>query len=280
MKKLKEATGKAGFVFPTANNNGGWQFTHIAWSYGVNFMEQDKDGKWKATFNTPECAEALQYIKDLKWKYDVLPMNTFIDHTELFKTYATGNASMVIGSGSDTGSFVPYEMAPETIGALATPKGPKGWASLLGGTVTNIKADVPEQIDGALKWFKTSTRPDATDEYKTNAEQTMQTRVEKGELVTVKKMSIWNESSSALQFTNDLINKYANANVAHVKPYNDFISNPGDCTIHPEEPVCCQELYGILDNCIQEVLTNKDADPATLLEKANSDFQQNYLDNL
>ena len=54
----------------------------------------------------------------------------------------------------------------------------------------------------------------------------------------------------------------------------------GDCKLHPEEPVCAQELYGILDNCIQAVLTDKNADCAELLKKANSDFQQNYLDNL
>ena len=76
-----------------------------------------------------------------------------------------------------------------------------------------------------------------------------------------------------------MIDKYANSNINHVKLYNDFVA---DCPakIQPEEPVCAQELYGILDNCIQEVLTNKDADCATVLEKANSDFQANYLDNV
>ena len=66
----------------------------------------------------------------------------------------------------------------------------------------------------------------------------------------------------------------------HVKLYNDFVADLGDCKLHPEEPVCAQELYGILDNCIQAVLTDKNADCAELLKKANSDFQQNYLDNL
>ena len=37
--------------------------------------------------------------------------------------------------------------------------------------------------------------------------------------------------------------------------------------IQAEEPVCAQELYGILDSCIQEVLTNKDADCAALLKR-------------
>ena len=97
--KLKQATGRPGFVFPTANNNGGWQFTQIAWSYGADFMEKGSDGKWKAVFNSPEAAEALQWIKDLKWKYDVLPANTLIDHEELYKTFGTKAASMVIGAG-------------------------------------------------------------------------------------------------------------------------------------------------------------------------------------
>ena len=64
-KTIKEKTGKAGFAICTTNNCGGWQFMNIAWSYGVEFMKQKDDGKWEATFNTPECAEALQYIKDL-----------------------------------------------------------------------------------------------------------------------------------------------------------------------------------------------------------------------
>ena len=94
--KIKEATGKPGIVFPTANNYGGWMFSCLAWSYGVDFMEKGEDGKWKATFNTPEAAEALRYMKDLKWKYDVLPNNAIIDGTEFYKTFAIGNAAMLM----------------------------------------------------------------------------------------------------------------------------------------------------------------------------------------
>ena len=279
--KLKQATGKPGFVFPTANNNGGWQFTQIAWSYGANFMEKDSNGKWKAVFNSPECTEALQWIKDLKWKYDVLPSNTLIDYAELYKTFGTGGASMVIGTGDTTSKVTAYEMNPNSIGMMATPAGPKNWVTLMGGSIyaVNNKASA-KQIEGALKWISMSYTPDATDEYKQNAEQAIQRRVENGELVTTKSMSPWNIDSGAIKYRDELIEKYANGDPAHVKLYNDFVLNLGDCELRAEEPVCAQELYGILDNCIQEVLTNKDADPAALLEKANSDFQSNYLDNL
>ena len=279
--KLKQTTGRPGFVFPTANNNGGWQFTQIAWSYGADFMEKGSDGKWKAVFNSPEAAEALQWIKDLKWKYDVLPANTLIDHTELYKTFGTRGASMVIGAGDTPGKIVSYDMKPNSIGMMATPAGPKKWVTLMGGSVYALSNKASEkQIEGALKWLQMTYTPDATDEYKINTEQSFQERAEKGFLVGVKSMSQWNTESSALKFRDEMIDKYANADTAHVKLYNDFVQDLGGCELRPEEPVCAQELYGILDNCIQEVLTNKDADPKTLLEKANSDFQKNYLDNL
>lgn len=279
--KLKEVTGKPGFIFPTANNNGGWLFTQVAWSYGTKFMEKGSDGKWKATFNSPECAEALQWIKDLKWKYDVLPVNTFIDGTELFKIFGIGGASMVISAGDITGKVVSYDMNPDDIGMMAIPAGPKGWYTLLGGGVHLIKnGSTKDQIDGGVRWIKNTYRPDATEASKLKAEQGIQKRVESNELVTVKSMSYWNNNSTQLQFEHELADRYANGNPAHVKLYNDFVANPGECVLRTEEPVCCQELYGILDNCIQEVFTNKDADPASVLEKANSDFQHNYLDNV
>ena len=93
-------------------------------------------------------------------------------------------------------------------------------------------------------------------------------------------MSPWNSNAETVKYESELRTSLANANINHVRLYNEFVANLGDCELRPEEPICAQELYGILDGCIQEVLTNKDADCATLLEKANSDFQSNYLDNI
>ena len=92
-------------------------------------------------------------------------------------------------------------------------------------------------------------------------------------------MSVWNNESEAVKYERQLIDENTNTNPNYVKLYNEFATNC-PCEIRAEEPVCAQELYAILDTCIQEVLTNKNADCASILEKANSDFQSNYLDNL
>ena len=280
-QKIKQATGKAGFVFPTANNNGGWIFTCLAWSFGTEFMKQDGDGKWKATFNSPEAAAALQWIKDLKWKYDVLPSNALIDGTELYKVFGTGEAAMLIAAGDFPRKVVSYDMKPEQAGIMAIPSGPKKHVTLLGGSVFALSnKSTEDQIDAGVRWIKQSYTPIISDTFKENKKKEIESYRDKGQLVTIQSMSPWNSNAETVKYESELRTSMANANINHVRLYNEFVTNLGDCELRPEEPICAQELYGILDGCIQEVLTNKDADCAALLEKANSDFQSNYLDNI
>ena len=279
--KIKEATGKPGFVFPTANNNGGWLFTSLAWSFGANFIKQDVNGKWKAVFDSPECAQALQWIKDLKWKYDVLPSNTLIDGTEYYKLYGVGDAGMLIAPGDITRMVPAYDLKPEKLGIMAMPSGPKKHVTLMGGGLIALSNQATkDQIDAGIRWIQNTATPNATDEYKLNVENEMKKKINQNELTTVKGFSPWSADSDAVKYGDEMRTKYANANINHVRLYNEFVENLGDCEIRPEEPVCAQELYGVLDSCLQEVLSNKDADPAELLLKAKNDFQVNYLDNL
>ena len=278
--KIKEKTGKPGFIFPTANHVGGWIFTNLAWSFGTDFMEKDSEGNWKATFNTPEAAAALQWIKDLKWKYDVLPENVIVDMTELYKVYATGGAAMTIGASDGHKSVVQYGMDPQHYGMMAMPAGPKRHVALLGGNAWYLKAEATEdQIDAGIRWLETLYSFKLTEEFKTNVIAKYDKWLGENQAVGVKGMSVWSQNSEARAWENKYVDEHTNINMNHVRLYNEFCA---DCPaeIQAEEPVCCQELYGILDNCIQEVLTDKNADCATILEKANKDFQVNYLDNL
>ena len=278
--KIKEATGKAGFVFPSSGNNGGWIFMPVAWSFGVDFMEQDENGAWKATFNTPEAAEALQYIKDLKWKYDVLPSNTLIDGTEYYKTFATGNAGILIAAGDIPRRLTQYGMQPDQVGMMAMPEGPQRYVTLLGGNVYCVSNEATEeQIDASLRWIETTSSYNATDDYKTNTDKDINTKLEEGQLIGIKSMSPWSEQAESLTYLNNLIDEKANSNPNHVKLYNEFVENcPAE--IQAEEPVCAQELYAILDDCITQVFRDENADCASIIKTASEQFQSDYLDNV
>ena len=73
---IREKTGKAGLVFPASETYGGWLFTNIAWNYGCvgeNALEyQDENGRWVCNFTSSQAIAAMEYIRDLKWTYDIL----------------------------------------------------------------------------------------------------------------------------------------------------------------------------------------------------------------
>ena len=94
-------------------------------------------------------------------------------------------------------------------------------------------------------------------------------------VIGVKDISIWSNAAEREQFSNELMEKYRNIPIENVSDYND---NKDSIEYQSEEPVCAQDLYSILDSCIQEVLNNKDSDCKAILKKAASDFQSNFLD--
>ena len=276
---IKEKTGKPGFALCTSNNCGGWFFTNIAWSYGVKFMEQGSDGKWKATFDTPEAVQALQYIKDLKWKYDCVPLNTNIDQTESRKLLATGQAAMILDAPLT--DISKYDMDLKDYGIMALPAGPKRHVALIGGTVTCLSNNSDEaQVRAGIKWLKfIGNTYEMTEEAKITTEENYKKSVSENAPIGIKKLSPFNKQSDLISFRDQMIDKYCNLNPKYVASYNEVIDDE-KVEFQAEEPVCAQDLYGILDGIIQEVYINQNADCQELIHRANSDFQKNFLDKL
>lgn len=273
---ITEKTGKAGFIFPTTENAGGWNFTALAWNFGVKFMEE-QDGKWVATFNSPECEEALQYLKDLKWKYKVLPENTLVNNTETMKAIGTGQAAMSFAHpGQARIPIVNYGLSKDSLGFAQMPAGKNMHVTLLGGAYRAISnRATPEQIDAAFKWLNfVGVSPNLNEDSKEQIKKNYENMAENNWVVGVKDLSVWTNDSEVQAYKNELIDQYCNININHVKLYN----NKEDIDYQTEEPVCAQDLYAVLDKCIQTVLTNENADCKTLLASAAEEFQKNYLD--
>lgn len=276
---IKEKTGQPGFVLPTINNCGGWHFMNIAWSYGVEFMKQDGD-KWIATFDSPECVEALQFVKDLKWKYNALPDNTLIDNPEMQKLFAVDQGAMYMTIGPDVALTETYGMSPDRFSFTKIPAGPKGRYSLMGGKTRMFSPNATqEQLDACFKWLDVASnfKPALTEEeqkaYIEKTKTDLQTKIDQGYIVFDASTGIWE-----LPGLSDEVRKMAKemANIDYRMVETSLDSS--DVTVKPEEPMNCQDLYSILDSCIQAVLTDESADPAALIKEANAAFQKNYLD--
>lgn len=275
---VHEKTGKAGFVFPTTSNQGGWNFSMLAWSFGTEFIKK-KDGKYTSNFANDKCAAALEYLKDLKWNKNALPSNTNVDAVEVVKLIGTDQAAMAIVHPGQLDALVKdYGMKPENIAMITMPAGPERHVTLMGGDFYVIEPNAsPEQIDAAFKWIQFSGLTTEMDEdTKKRYENDKKLDFEENmKVIGVKDLSIWNDNADTEKFKNEVIEKYRNIPEKNVADYNN---NKGSIEYQVEEEVCAQDLYATLDSCIQEVLTNKNSDVKGILKKAAADFQSNFLD--
>lgn len=277
-KIINEKTGAGGYAMPTTENCGGWHFMNIAWSYGTEFMKEGKDGKWKATFNTPETVAALQYVKDLKWKYNSFPSNTVINRTELFKLFGLEQIAMMFAEPPQSALSSAYGMNVDDIMLVRMPEGPKGRYAQMGGDLWMFSKDANQkQIEAGIKWLNYyGLGPDIDETQIKNMREQYQTTLDDNGIVLDRKaFPVWTESERNEKET-EIAKEYTN-----VKPenYEQYFSFDG-VTVKPEEPKCCQQLYSVLDKCIQEVITNKNADCKELIKEACHDFQVNHLDKM
>lgn len=276
---IREKTGQAGFVLPTMKNTGGWHFVNIAWAYGTNPQFMTKEGdKWVADFSGKECTEALQFVKDLKWKYNALPENALIEHNKAVEMFATDKAAMFLCTPEWHSFTDTYKMDKDSIAMASMPGGPAGKCTQMGGNLYVLKGGLTdEEIDACFKWLEfAGISPNVTDETKATMEDKYKTNVEQNRVTGVRKYSMWKsgEDVPVEKYTDELIAKYKNVDGKLFEDYESF----DNVELIPEPPVNCQQLYAALDGCLQKVIADKSADPAELLKTAENDFQLNYLD--
>ncbi len=273
-KIIKDKTGKAGYVIPTISNAGGWHFMNLAWSYGVEFEKQRDDGTWEATFDTQETKDALQFVKDLKWKYNVLLDDSAISQDDMYKYFGSSQVAMMLQCPPYDGTN--YGLDRKELALTKVPKGPKGRVAQMGGDLWMFSKDsTPEQIEAGFKWLEfTGLTPIMSEEQEIKYREDTKTGAENYVLIPREGMELWtNETRDKIRVIRE---EYANVD------YNDYKTyfEADDVIVHVEVPACAQQLYAILDSCIQEVITNQNADVAALISQANTDFQVNHLDKM
>ncbi len=274
-KIITDKTGQPGFGFHCKDAEAGWNFMNIAWSYGVKFMEMGEDGKYTATFATKEMADALQFISDLKWKYNVIPANVLLSRGDLVKLFATDQVGMSICAEDWLDSPVKnYNMPKEKIGTSPMPSGPAGTYAETGGDAWLISAETTdEQLEALFDWLDVvGNGPELSDLAKTNIENNVKARASDGKVITVPAFSVWQDEERNKQIE-EIYTPYVNTDPkVQVSMMNDKVM------LHAEEPMATQELYRVVSSLMQEVLTNENVDIMPLLEEKQANFQRDFLD--
>jgi multiple sugar transport system substrate-binding protein len=280
VKTTDKAKGVAGFAPMGKGAESGWGFSDFIYMAGGE-VEQIRNGKTYATFDSPEAIAAAQFFKDLKWKYDAIPANWANGWGDVYNVFGSLQSAMVLDA--DNGRAIAInslKMDPANIGLALMPKGPgaKGrQAGVLGGTflVINGLAKSTEVKNAAWKWIIFERWDDAgladlkaqIDDARANkqyrAQFTYSPLLPTAPYV-VKERQILVDNPDAAVAWGDAAFLAALPATAHIEP-----------------PVAAQDVYGkYLANIVQVLFSEQSTDPAALMKEQNAKFQKEVLDPL
>lgn len=222
-------------------------------AYNVALFEKagliNEDGTYTAAVNSEGAVAAMQYLKDLRWKYNVLPDTLIASRTEGMQWMSVDQLGMMITPPDVFGNMCrTYGIAATNLGEFSIPSGPNGaHAVLTGGSANMFNPDAtPEEVDAAFKWLAvTGYTPECTDEVKTALEENVKAQLADGNVVSNLNMSVW-VSGDKREAEIAIREKYQNIDPTKM---TDYMAN-GSKDLHPEEPVEVQALYAMLDSVI------------------------------
>jgi ABC-type glycerol-3-phosphate transport system substrate-binding protein len=270
---IKQKTGAAGFVFPATSNHGGWFFTNLAWGFGAELVVQ-RNGKWTAQLNSPEAVQAMGYLKDLKWKYDVLTPDPVTENAVTgWQKLGTGMAAMALGADQHVNQPTYLNGLPAgDLALVPMPAGPKGQYGLIGGDLWFFEKNATsEQVSAVLYYLELmGVAPVVTEAAITGLRDKAKLYNERG-IPVIPGFPVWNDPAY-LKAQEDARKAYVNVDM---RLFNDFyaaLRRPG--YIHAEDPVLTQDIYAELDRICQAVFSDRNANVQTLLDGANQNIQR------
>ena len=250
----------------SVDNTGGWHFTAAMYSKGVQVARPDGD-VWKAAFNVPEAREWLELLQAMRWEDGSMGADQLLGWEDLVIQMGAGQLGMYMAAPDNIPILVrQYDGSYEHLGLTGIPE---GRGSLLGGEgyMVNAKAS-PEKIEAAVTWLQWRfLNPDRIEHA---VQQELADDLPVG-LPMPPLSDIWQDG--AIRDEVERVKaEHANLPVENVQPFLD--ASPGITLM--VEPYLAQEVYSVLDNVMQGVLTDRDADVPSLLDTAESQVNALY----
>jgi ABC-type glycerol-3-phosphate transport system substrate-binding protein len=274
-KLTNRDAGIAGFSFIRGEaHQAGWHGTIIAYNFGLDdatIVTKSADGKYAAGFDNAQTVAALNYIKDLQWKYDALPRE-LLEWPTNGEVLATGNAAMVLMAGGQLEwikqTYPDVDMSQ--FGFAPLPAGPDGkMVSLGGGDVAFINAKASaDEIEAGFYYRLFYQFSEGEVKARYEATKTNPTAVI-GEPSYPIYVGAFQEKIDALTL------EYANLPVENYELFNS-----ADIGLQNEPQIAGQDYYAALGNVVSLIVSDQSTDPAAALTEASDLFQTNVLDQL
>ena len=268
-----------GLVILSANQQGGWQFSNMAWNFGCKALQvEGQDGKYTANLNDPGAVKALEWVQGMANDGLIYP-SASLSYADWYMKIGSQNVAMAFcGSDAIMMPVTNYNFNRDDIAFVPMPTGDgQSRYSLYGGTPYVFANNASkEQIKGALLFLKYMGRSPETDEISISAIELGHQVADAKAMPIIQTIRPWT-NKDFLDIAGELDRRYMNVNPAYYADFFDTLESMK----RSEEPYYCQDMYKLLDSAIQNVLSNPgNANPKALLDTANSQFQSNFLNKL
>ncbi|WP_206502921.1 ABC transporter substrate-binding protein [Streptomyces chrestomyceticus] len=255
----------AGYADFSKNNQGGWHFTAELYSRGGR-IATEQDGHWKAAFDTAAGRATLQDLHAMRWKDNSMGSRQLLQAEDAQRMMGSGKLGMYLAAADNItviakqfgGRYQDYGLAPV----------PDGRSTLIGGEgyMINPKAS-PKKIAAGIKWLQWKYLDPGRVEQ--NIRDNVAAKLPVG-LPMPPTPDIW--KGAVRDRVEAAKHKYANIPVGNYQPFMDAAPRVTGVLEPPE----AQRVYAVLDNAMQAVLTDEDADIDALLATAQKKADQIY----
>ena len=266
-KTIAEKTGKAGYATMATGNTGGWQLSVQADSRGAELQADNGDGTYTSTIDNDATKATLEYLHDLRWEDNSMGANFDLDWGSINQEFAAGNIGMYT-SGSDvyTALVRDFGMDPDQYGLTVIPT-EDGGGVLGGGDI----AVMPPTLDDATK----AAAVEWIDWYY------MQKLLNEDAAVADAKALVASDQAVGTPVLPVLDRETYDQQQEWIAPYvnvpqdqmTGFIDGIFDQTPVGEFKGQTQPIYALMDNLVQAVLTDQNADIDALLKQIDVDAQ-------
>ncbi|MBQ4255543.1 MAG: hypothetical protein II721_06125 [Bacilli bacterium] len=258
-----------GFLMYSANKNGGWVYSNLAWNFGAE-LEKKEGNKWYATLDDPASVNALEWIKEMRIN-SCLQESVSCVYNDWYANIGERVAFAVVGSDvlQSAKLIGGVEMSDLAFVPMPTGDGTHHY-SLYGGTpYVFTKGISDEKVEGILKFFSYIGRsPELSDNNLLAKKEGYEVAKRKGQPILPTIMP-W-KKGEFLTKAKELENQYVNVSLKDYSPFFDAIEN----NKHPEVPYNAQEMYAALDTAIQSVFVSpENANCKALLTTASATLQ-------
>jgi multiple sugar transport system substrate-binding protein len=267
-KQITDATGKAGYSQMAINNTGGWQLTTGTVARGGSTQTDNADGSAESTIDNEATKAVLQFLHDLKWVDGSFGSKIDLDWGTINQEFAAGNIGMyTTGSDIYTALVRDFGLDPDVYGMAVIPVEGDG-GPLGGGDIAVMSPTIDDETKAAgiewIDWYymqKLLDEDAAVLDAKTlnESDQAVGTPV-----LPVLSRELYEESLTWIE-------PYINVPREQMAPFIDAI---WDQKPVGEPKKSTQDVYALLDDVVQTVLTDENADIDALLAAAQTAAQE------